>query len=310
MFVQAAIYPSELSGQDRTFAGYRSRLGRAHDRLPPALLMLLAVIAVELAWALATVVFSDLGAAGTALLSTGFAAVVFTVASPPRIDDRLQRHWLLVLLFGLADACMSLSFLFALKHEIPLGIATTIAFLGPLGLAVVTSRRAHHFLWIGIALLGIALLTPAIGDHLSVVGLCFAAMSALAWAAFVPLTKLSAQAFGGSDGLTFSLWVSTLILVPFALAEGSLFQADFFSIAGCLVVALLGTVVPTAVEFRVLQRISALTYGILVTLEPAVGALVGAALLGQAIGPQMWIAVACVTVAAMGITIADSKSKS
>src|SRR5262245_38407372 len=164
MYIQSAIYPSELPEQGRAFPIGRSRAGRVFDRLPPALLMLLAVIAVELGWAVATLVFTDLGQAGTALLYTAFAAMVFTVASPPRIDARLRRHWLLVLLFGLADACMSLSFLYSLKHDIPLGIASTIAFLGPLGLAVITSRRAHHFLWIGIASLGVALLTPAIGD--------------------------------------------------------------------------------------------------------------------------------------------------
>ena len=139
------------------------------------------------------------------------------------------------------------------------------------------------------------------------IGLGFAAISACAWAAFVPATKLAGRAFGGRDGLTLGLWASSLMLLPFAAMEGTVLHADAMSIGGVLLVALLGAVLPWAIEFSVLQRISARTYGILVTLEPAVGALVGAIFLSQAIGPRMWIAVACVTVAAMGVTLSDKR---
>ena len=303
MFVQVAMHPSELPARPRVLI--TGRVAQAYGRLPPAALMLLAVIAVELSWAVATFVLADVGESGTAWLSTMFAAIVFTLISPPKIDDRLRRYWLLVLLFGLTDAAMTLPFLLSLQHGIPLGIASAIAFLGPLGLAVATSRRLIHFLWVGIATLGVALLTPAIGDDLSMVGLGFAAVSAIAWAAFVPATKLAGRAFGGRDGLTFGLWASSLMLLPFAVAEGTVLHADVLSIGGVLLVALLGAVLPWAIEFNVIQRISARTYGILVTLEPAVGALAGAAFLSQAIGLSMWIAVACVTIAAMGVRLSD-----
>lgn len=303
MLVQVAMHPSELPARPRVLI--TGRVVQAYGRLPPAALMLLAVIAVELSWAVATFVLADVGESGTAWLSTMFAAIVFTLISPPKIDDRLRRYWLLVLLFGLTDAAMTLPFLLSLQHGIPLGIASAIAFLGPLGLAVATSRRLIHFLWVGIATLGVALLTPAIGDDLSMVGLGFAAVSAIAWAAFVPATKLAGRAFGGRDGLTFGLWASSLMLLPFAVAEGTVLHADVLSIGGVLLVALLGAVLPWAIEFNVIQRISARTYGILVTLEPAVGALVGAVFLSQAIGLSMWIAVACVTIAAMGVTLSD-----
>jgi inner membrane transporter RhtA len=303
------ILPSDLPEHAGGIRAGRARVARAYGRLPPAALMLLAVIAVELSWAMATFVLADVGESGTAWLSTSFAAVVFTLISRPKIDGRLRKYWLLILLFGLTDAGMTLPFLLSLQHGIPLGIASAIAFLGPLGLAVATSRRLIHFLWVGIAALGVALLTPAIGDDLSVVGLGFAAVSALAWAAFVPATKLVGRAFGGRDGLTFGLWASSLMLLPFALAEGTVLYADALNIGGVLLVALLGAVVPWAIEFSVIQRISARTYGILVTLEPAVGALVGAIFLSQAIGLGMWIAIACVTVAAMGVTLSDKSEE-
>ncbi|HJR21841.1 MAG TPA: EamA family transporter [Dongiaceae bacterium] len=300
-----AILPSGLPEQARSAALGRARLAEAYGKLPPAALMLLAVISVELSWAVATLVLADVGECGTAWLSTAFAAVVFTVLSPPKIDARLRKHWHLVVLFGLTDAAMTLPFLLALRYDIPLGVASAIAFLGPLGLAIATSRRLLHFLWVGFAAVGVALLTPAIGDGLSMVGLGFAAVSAVAWAAFVPATKLAGRAFGGRDGLTFGLWASSLLLLPFAAAEGTVLQADLLDLMGILAVALLGAVLPWAIEFSVIQRISARTYGVLVTLEPAVGALVGAAFLSQAIGLSMWIAVACVTIAAMGVTLSD-----
>jgi inner membrane transporter RhtA len=304
-FLEVAMPPSEAPERDRGFAAGRARLVQAYGRLPPAALMLLAVISVELSWALATVILSDVGQAGTAFLSTTFAAIVFTALLPPKIDSRIKKYWALIVLFGLADAGMALPFLWSLQYDIPLGIASSIAFLGPLGLAVATSRRFVHFLWIGIAALGIALLTPAIGQDLSVIGLGFAAVSAVAWAAFVPITKLAGRAFAGRDGLTLGLWASSLMLLPFALAEGTMLQANALSIVGSLAVALLGAVFPWAVEYSVIQRISARTYGILVTLEPAVGALVGAIFLSQTIGPRLWIAVACVTIAAMGVTLSE-----
>ncbi len=305
----AGVLSSQSPEQESGLPSVRSGLAQAYNRLPPAALMLLAVISVELSWALASVILADVGQAGTAFLSTAFAATVFTVLSPPKIDGRIRRHWRLILFFGLADACMALPFLWALKYDVPLGIASSIAFLGPLGLAVVTSRRLLHFLWIGIAALGVGLLTPEIGADLNLVGLGLAAVSAVAWGAFVPATKLTGRAFGGRDGLTFGLWASALMLAPFALAEGTMFRADAASIAGSLLVALLGAILPWAIEYSVIQRISARTYGILVTLEPAVGALVGAAFLGQAIGGRLWIAVACVSVAAMGVTLSEKKDQ-
>jgi threonine/homoserine efflux transporter RhtA len=110
-----AILPSGLPEQAHSAALGRARLAEAYGKLPPAALMLLAVISVELSWAVATLVLADVGECGTAWLSTAFAAVVFTVLSPPKVDARLRKHWHLVVLFGLTDAAMTLPFLLALR---------------------------------------------------------------------------------------------------------------------------------------------------------------------------------------------------
>jgi inner membrane transporter RhtA len=249
MMLQIAMTESEPSEQVGRFGGGRVRVAQAFGRLPPTALLLLSLFAVQLGSALATTLFSSLGPAGTAFASTAFSAVVLTVLSRPKLDRRLREHAVLILLFGLADACMALPFFLALQH-IPLGIASVVTFLGPLGIAVATSRRPLHFLWIGIAVLGIGLLTPAIGGDLDPLGLGLAALAAVGWAGSVPLSKLAGRAFDGVDGLTLGLWATTAILLPFALAEGTVLRAGALELGGALAVALLSAVLPMALEYR------------------------------------------------------------
>ncbi|WP_395017899.1 EamA family transporter [Dongia sp.] len=280
-------------------------------RLPPTAVMLLAIVCVQLGSALATVLFSRLGPIGTAFASALFSAVVLILMSRPRAlflhsGTLIRRHGRLVLAFGIVDVAMVLPFFLALER-IPLGIAATVAFLGPLGLAVATSRRLIHFLWIGIAALGVALLTPDIGAELDPLGLFYAAIAALAWAAFVPLSKKTGAIFPGNQGLALGMSVSALLLLAPALMEGSIAAAGALDLAGALGVSLIGVVLPLVLEFQALQRMSARTYGILVTLEPAVGALVGVIFLSQPAGPRMILAVACVMLAALGVTLSDRR---
>ena len=288
------------------------RIAFGIDKLPPTLVMLLAIVSVQLGSALATVLFSSIGPAGTAFASALFSAAALTAMSRLRlVGGLLRRHALLILVFGVVEAAMGLPFFLALER-IPLGIASTITFLGPLGLAVATSRRLAHFLWIGIAAVGVALLAPEIGTAvdtggLDPLGLFYAAIAGLAWAAFVPLSKKVGAVFPGNAGLALAMWVSAVLLLPAAAFEHSIFAAGFGDIAGALGVSLLGVVLPLVLEFRALQRMSARTYGILVTLEPAVGALVGVLCLGQPAGTRMVIAVACVMLAALGVTLSDRR---
>jgi inner membrane transporter RhtA len=302
-------------------AAMHVRAAAAFGRMPPTALMLLAIVSVQLGSALATVLFSSLGPTGTAFATSLFSAAVLSLVRRRKAAGatlaHLRRHGGLILLFGLVDSAMVLPFFLALER-IPLGIASTITFLGPLGLAVATSRRLVHFLWIAIALVGVALLTPEVvtglgsaGAGLDPVGLLYAAIAALAWAAFVPMSKKVGAVFPGNDGLALGLWASAAILLPLALAGGGLFQAGFADLLGALPgalgVSLLGTVLPMALEFRALQHMSARTYGILVTLEPAVGAMVGMLCLGQPASPRMVIAVVCVMLAALGVTLSDRR---
>jgi inner membrane transporter RhtA len=303
-----------------------SALATGFAKLPPTVLLLLAIVAVQLGGALASFVFSSLRPIGVTFASALFSAVLLTLFGRPQSLLRgsralIRRHPGLILAYGAVNIALALPYYLALER-IPLGILATITFLGPLGLAVATSRRFVHFLWIGIAAIGVALLTPDIGTALAAhgigahgiggggldpLGLTYAAIAGIAWAAFVLLSKRTGAIFPGTDGLALALWVEAVVLLPAALIEGSIQQTGFAGIAGALGVALLGTILPLVLEFQALRQMSARTYGILVTLEPAIGALVGVILLSQPAGPRMLVAVACVTLAALGVTLSDRR---
>jgi len=278
-------------------------------RLPPTALLIFSIVAVQLGSALATVLIAGIGPVGTTFTVALGSALVLTLYARPKPDRRLKRHLGLVVLFGVVNGVMALAFFLALAR-LPLGICATITFLGPLGLAVATSRRLLHFALIGIAGLGVALLAPEIGSSgvagaLDPLGLCYAAIAAVGWAAFVPLSKRLGAIFSGIDGLTYAFWIEAVLLLPVALAAGALDGLRWLDLASVFGVAMLSTVLPMALEYRALQRMSARTYGILVTLEPAVGAAVGVVCLGQPAGPRVLAAVGCVMLAALGITLSD-----
>jgi len=296
------------------------RIAAGMGRVPPTALLLLAILCVQLGGALSTVLFSTIGPIGTAFLSAAFSAAVVTAVEWGRrhvgMGDAgamapvhaLRKHGFLILLFGLDNALLALCYFLALQ-TIPLGIVATVTFLGPLGLAVATSRRLVHFLWIAIAAIGVALLTPDIGGslagHLDPIGLGYAAVAALTWAAFVPLTKRLGAAIPGNRGLALGLWAEVLLLLPVAIAARSFDTAGPLEILGAFGVSLLGVLAPLLLEYRALQTMSARTYGILLTLEPAAGALVGVLCLGQPAHARMMVAVGCVMLAALGVTLTD-----
>lgn len=288
----------------RRWVGTGRAIAQVYGRIPPTALMLLSILSVQLGSALATLLFSSLGPAGTAFASAGFATILLGIVAPPKLDRKLVDRAPLILLFGLTLAGMELSFFLALQY-IPLGIAATITFLGPLCLALALSRRLLHFLCVGLAAFGIALIAPDIGRDLDPVGVGLAVLSAFAWAAFAPVSKRAGLAFEGSTGLTLGMAASSLMILPIALAEGTLLGARLVDLGGAMAVALLTSVLPMAMEFKALQRISSRAYGILMTLEPAMAGLVGLVLLGQLIGLRLLVAMLCVMVAAIGVTLSE-----
>jgi inner membrane transporter RhtA len=282
---------------------WRAALGRsALAAVPPPGLVLLAILSIQLGAALAIQLFATLGPATTTFLRLAFSALILLVATRPPLAEGWRRHAGKLLLFGLVIAAMNLASYQAIAR-IPLGIAVTIAFIGPLSLAVAASRRRRDLLWVGLAALGVALLSPEIGEALDPLGILFAAGAAAGWAGFILLSKRVGGAIPGGGGLAMGMTVAALVAAPFGLATGGLARLDPAQLALAFAIALLSQALPLSLEFAALQRLSPRLYGILVTLEPAVAALIGAALLAQPIGPRGSMAIAAVTLAALGATL-------
>jgi inner membrane transporter RhtA len=281
-------------------------LARVASAVPPPGLLLVSIVSIQLGAAVAVNLFPSLGTVATAFLRLAFAAALLVAATRHTIAKSARRHPGELLLYGTILAVMNLSFYGAIAR-IPLGIAVAIEFVGPLGLAAATSRRGRDFAWIGLAVLGIGLLTPEIGGVLDPLGVALAAVTGLCWAAFTVMSQRIGRAVPGNSGLAIAMLVAAFLVLPVELVVGGIGRLDPGLLAAAFAVAVLSTALPLSLEFEALRRMTARSYGILVTLEPVVAALVGALLLGQAMGVEGLLAVACVTTAALGVTISDRR---
>ncbi|MEO6578492.1 MAG: EamA family transporter [Candidatus Limnocylindria bacterium] len=271
--------------------------------MPPPALLLVSVVSIQLGAAVAVNLFEALGPIGTTFLRIAFSAVLLLVATRGQIGAGARRHVGLLLLFGCVIGAMNLSFYGAISR-IPLGVAVAIEFIGPLGVAAFTSQRLKDFAWIGLAVAGLVLLTPDIGGDLDPLGVGLALAAGAGWASFVLISPRVARGVG-SGGLALAMAAASLFTLPFELAAGGLERLDVGLLAGALAVAILSTALPLSLEFEALKRMTARAYGIMVTLEPVAAAVVGALVLGQALPPTALVAIACVTVAAIGVTLSD-----
>ena len=279
-------------------------LSRAAAAVPPPGLLLVSIVSIQLGAAVAVNLFQTLGPVATTFLRLAFAAVLLLAIALPRIDRAaVRRHAPLLLLFGCAIGAMNLCFYGAIAR-IPLGIAVAIEFVGPLGVAAVTSRRPIHFAWIGLAAIGLALLTPEIGNGLDPLGVGLALAAGLGWASFILISpRVGARL--GSTGLAPAMGIAAVFTLPFAVVAGGLERLDPIVLTGAIAVAILSTALPLSLEFEALKRMTARAYGVIVTLEPVAAALIGALVLRQALPTNAVLAIACVTVAAVGVTLTD-----
>jgi inner membrane transporter RhtA len=268
--------------------------------VPPVLLVLLATGSVQFGSALAATLFDDAGPGGTVFLRVLFAAVLLMALWRPRIAGLPRRDLLLAGLFGVALAGMNFSFYLALDR-IPLGVAVTFEFLGPLGVAVAASRHALDLVWVGLAAAGILLLSD-FGDFssLDTTGVGLALLAGSFWAGYIVLSVRVGQAFPGGAGLALALVVSSVLLAPVGIADAgrTLLEPAVLGIGAA--VAMLSSAIPYSLELEALRSLPKGVFGVLMSLEPAVAALAGYVVLGEILGPRELAAIGLVVVASAG----------
>jgi len=190
--------------------------------------------------------------------------------------------------------------------RIPLGLAVTIEFLGPLGLAVAGSRRPRDLLWVGLAAVGVLILGIEPGQ-LNRAGVAFALLAAAAWAAYILLSASTGRRWPGLDGLTVASVVATVGMAPFVAAFGGRGLGDPRVVATGALVGLLSSVIPYSCEITALRTIRPSVFGILMSLEPAAAALSGIVVVNEFLTGLQWLAVACVIAASVGATRSETR---
>jgi inner membrane transporter RhtA len=301
-------YDSGVSSQPGapTPAAGDGALTRLAAAVPPPGLLLVSIISIQLGAAVAVNLFPVIGPVATVFLRVTFSAILLLFVARHTITRSALRHAPSLVLYGVILGVMNLCFYGAIAR-IPLGIAVAVEFIGPLGVAVATSRRPRDFAWIALAAMGILLLTPEIGGTLDPVGVALAAGAGLCWAGFILMSRRMGRIMPGSSGLAIGMTVAALVVLPVELVVGGLGALDPILLGAALAVAVLSTALPLSLEFEALKRMSARSYGIIVTLEPVAAAVIGALLLDQAMGLQGALAVVCVTIAALGVTLSDRR---
>ena len=286
--------------------------------MPPSVLVVTGIFSVQFGAGLAARLFGQIPPAGVTALRLWTSAVVMVLvgARPLRnvvsgvVRRRAWREAAVVIAFGLTLAIMNYS-IYQSFARIPLGISVTVEFLGPLGVAVASSRRVLDLLWVGLAGAGVVLLTrggaalshgsaPGGGRGEVAAGLAFALLAGLAWAAYILLSRATGQRFPGSTGLAIAMVVAAIAITPVGVAAGHAALLRPTVLLTGLAIGLLSSIIPYSLELEALRRIPARVFGIWMSLEPAAAALVGLVILGQALAVREWIAIGCVMVACAG----------
>lgn len=263
----------------------------------PLLLVLGAIVSVQFGGAVAATLVPVVGAAGSVLLRLGIGAVVLAIGVRPRLRGHPRDAWVTVVAFGLALGAMNWSF-YASLARLPLGVAVTVEFIGPLTLAAVQSRRARDLVAVvgagaGVLLISRALSTP--WAELDLAGLGLALLAGAFWAAYVVLSQRTGRAFAQLDGLAIAMLVALAFILPFGAPSVALWDAVVL-VKGAAV-AILSSVLPYSLELLALRSLSQQVFGILLSLEPAAAALAGWLVLRQTLTLSQLVGMALVIAA-------------
>ncbi|MCO5973717.1 EamA family transporter [Actinoallomurus soli] len=293
--------PGSYDGTARSRpAGLRLSLGS----VPPPALILLGIVSVQVGAGLAKNLFGRISPDAIVMLRLATSAIVLSVMARSALRDLRRLHsrrdLMVAVLFGLTLAGMNFSFYQAMAR-IPLGVAVTIEFLGPLTVSIVASRRRLDLLWAALALGGVAMLARGEGG-VPLAGVVFGLLAAVGWAAYILLSGATGKRFSGSTGLAIASVVGAIAIMPVGIATGGSRLLDPEILLIGLGVGLLSSVIPYSLELEALRRVPARVFGILMSLEPAVAALVGLVFLGEVLMWREWLAIGCVIAACVGAT--------
>ena len=256
-----------------------------------------AIVCVQIGIAASVGLFDDVGPAGAAALRLAWAGVLLLVLVRPRPSAFTRRGLVASAVLGVVTGTMTLCFMEAVAR-LPLGTASALEFLGPLGVAIARGRGATK-LWPAVAAVGVLLLTEPWQGTASAEGIAFALTAAALWAAYILLTQKVGDEVAGLQGLAVAMPVAGLLALLVARPDPSVVFAPDLILAG-IGLAILLPVIPFALEMLALRRLTTTAFGTLMSLEPAVALIIGLIVLDQTVALGPLVGILFVVIAGVG----------
>jgi inner membrane transporter RhtA len=266
----------------------------------PVAVLIAAMVCFQLGATIAKGLFPVVGASGTAALRLALSAIMLWAVWRPwrmRLNAREMR---VIVLYGAALGWMNFFFYLSLRF-IPLGVAVSLEFAGPLALAMAASRRAIDFLWILMAALGLLALLPlGLGSkQLDPLGVGCGLAAGACWALYIHFGRIAGAAHGGQT-TALGMLIGAIMIMPIGAASAGM---QLFSPAiwpAAVGVALLSSAIPYSLEMLAMPQLPTRTVGVLMSLDPALGALAGLRFLGESLTWIQWAAIASIVAASAG----------
>lgn len=274
----------------------------ARPAIPAPVAVVAGIVSLQVGAAIARQNFGTVGPLGATFLRLVLAALMLAVLLRPRFWRWPRAVWVPVIVLGLALGGMN-QLIYLAIDRIPVGVAVTVEYLGPLGLSLVHVRRWRESIWSFCALGGVALLGVQAVTSLDLLGVCFAATGGACWAAYILAGSRLGRTATDASGLAVSMAIGALLAAPLGFRGATRAVTDVRLLAIFALVAVLSSVMPYLIELRALRAMSPRVFSVLQSFGPAAGAIAGLVLLGQRLRWQEAIALLLVTVASIGVTL-------
>ena len=270
--------------------------------IPPIPAVLFAIISVQSGAAIAKGLFPIIGATGTASLRIAISALILLAVYKPNLFKITSEQWKFVIPYGLSLGAMNLIFYLAIER-IPIGLAVTLEFIGPLLVAVLGSKRIIDFLWVLLAAAGIILIAPWSNNGIDPVGVLFALLAGALWASYIVLGGKISKIMKGGEAVSTGMLFAALLIVPFGIIGNGLINLTPNLWGLGIALALLSSAIPFTLEMKALGQMPARTFSILMSLEPAAAAISGLLFLQEYLSVNEILAVIFVIIASVGATL-------
>lgn len=286
----------------------RPAMSRPFASFLPVLAVLGSILSVQAGASFSKHLFPLIGAEGTTALRQLYSTLLLLLVFQPWRGGPARKDWGIVLLYGGLLGVMNLTFYMAIER-LPLGIGVALEFLGPLTVAILSSRRFSDFIWVGCAVAGLALLLPWKGGagHLDLIGVIWALVAALCWGLYIIVGQKVSDRVHGGKAVALGMAFSLLLTLPVGMAHAGAGLWTPAVLPWGIAVAVLSSAIPYSLEMMALKHIPAKTFSLMMSLEPAAGAVLGFAIIGERLSLAQCAAIGLVVVASAGSSLSARK---